>query len=89
MFIEEKLNYVRYCVDREAHIVVNRTLCRDCPHRACTRCCPAECYKLENGQLQFTYEGCLECGTCRFVCDRGAVDWDYPRGGFGVCYRFG
>jgi ferredoxin like protein len=37
----------------------------------------------------FSFEGCLECGSCRMICDRGAIDWTLPRGGFGVCYEFG
>jgi ferredoxin like protein len=30
---------------------------------------------------------CLECGTCLLVCDKGALDWNYPKGGFGVRFR--
>ena len=30
---------------------------------------------------------CLECGTCLIICEKGALDWKYPRGGFGVRYR--
>lgn len=34
--------------------------------------------------------GCLECRTCRIVCDAFRnVDLDYPRGGFGILYKFG
>jgi len=88
MTIEEKINLVRYNVDTEAHIHVNKSLCKECEHRACTRVCPAECYKYED-ELKFTYESCLECGACQLVCDKGAIDWGYPKGGFGVCFRFG
>jgi ferredoxin like protein len=34
-------------------------------------------------------DGCLECGTCRVVCAPGNVDWDYPRGGYGILFKFG
>jgi ferredoxin like protein len=37
----------------------------------------------------FSYEGCLECGTCRMVCSFHAVNWSYPKQGNGVLYRFG
>jgi len=37
--------------------------------------------------MDVVYETCLECGTCYVVCDKEAVDWNYPRGGYGVCYR--
>ena len=43
------------------------------------------------GEISFDYAGCLECGTCRVVCPRSAeaLKWSYPRGGFGVQFRFG
>lgn len=34
-------------------------------------------------------ERCVECGACRIVCPYGNIDWHYPRGGFGIVYRFG
>ena len=32
---------------------------------------------------------CIECGTCRILCPYYNVSWKYPRGGFGVAYKFG
>ncbi|MEK6545549.1 MAG: ferredoxin family protein, partial [Nitrospinota bacterium] len=32
-------------------------------------------------------EGCLECGTCRIACE--FIEWRNPKGGYGVCYRYG
>ena len=87
--ITEKLNLVRYNVDAEAHIQVKKSICQKCVHRACTSVCPAQCYEWLDGELYFTHDGCLECGACKLICDAGAIDWDYPRGGFGVCFRFG
>ncbi|NPV74148.1 MAG: ferredoxin family protein, partial [Pelotomaculum sp.] len=41
-------------------------------------------------EVNFDYAGCLECGTCRAVCPKeGAIAWGYPRGGFGVSFRYG
>jgi ferredoxin like protein len=34
-------------------------------------------------------DGCLECGTCRYVCGNEVLDWHYPEGGTGVQFRFG
>ncbi|NLI13257.1 MAG: ferredoxin family protein, partial [Peptococcaceae bacterium] len=53
--------------------------------------CPACLYTLkEDGELSFDYAGCLECGTCRIICPKeGAISWQYPRGGFGVSFRYG
>lgn len=88
MIIDEKISLVRYNVDSEPHIRVKTEVCRACDQPLCLTACPARCYRLENDSVEFFYEGCLECGTCRIICKLGAVDWDYPRGGFGVCYRF-
>jgi ferredoxin like protein len=51
--------------------------------------CPAGCYTFneETRLLSVVYETCLECGTCYVSCAKGAIDWSYPRGGFGVRYR--
>jgi ferredoxin like protein len=80
---------VSYEVDRKPHIEVNREVCRSCTHRACTFVCPVRCYEWNDamGRIDFSYEACLECGTCLIVCEKGALDWSYPRGGFGVRYR--
>ncbi len=88
MTIDDKLALNLFHVDKEPHIKVNQEICLKCPHRLCTCMCPVENYKLEDDNVVFSWEGCLECGTCRIVCDQGAIAWDYPRGGYGISYRF-
>jgi ferredoxin like protein len=39
--------------------------------------------------MQFTYEDCVECGTCDIVCTPGSVIWHHPRGNYGVNYKYG
>ena len=85
--VDNKLSLIRTRVHREAHIVVDSSICAKCPHHACVYGCPATCYRIIDGQLRFAYDGCVECGTCDVMCDQGAVTWRYPRGGFGVSYR--
>jgi ferredoxin like protein len=53
--------------------------------------CPAGCYELnDRGQVEVSTDGCMECGTCRVICDAtGDIKWNYPRGGFGVLFKFG
>ncbi len=90
--VEEKLFTNRYIVDSgQPHIVVN-------PHEkpsknllAMTHLCPAGCYsKSETGQVELTADGCLECGTCRVLCEEsGEITWNYPRGGYGILFKFG
>ena len=90
MKIDDKLALDLFHVDKDAHIKVDQEKCLKCPHKLCTYVCPVENYKLsEDGKsVTFSWEGCLECGTCRIICDQGALTWDYPRGGYGITYRF-
>jgi len=90
MKIDEKLALNLFHVDKEAHIKLNAEICRKCPHKACTRVCPVENYTLnDQGEVIFSWEGCLECGTCKIACDQGSLTWDYPSGGYGILYRSG
>jgi ferredoxin like protein len=88
--VEGKLFQNRYIVDGgHPHIVVK-------PHQkpskrllALLRACPAGCYaQNEQGQVEVSTDGCLECGTCR-VLALGEIEWNYPRGGYGIMFKFG
>jgi len=89
MNIENLAQMTQFIIDEQAHIIVDQEICRSCGSRACVSACPAKCYAWdEAGQtISAVYENCLECGTCYVICDKGALDWSYPRGGFGVNYR--
>jgi len=87
--VEDKLAANKYDVDKDVHIRVNEDICKTCEGHYCLYVCPANCYKLTDGRITFSYEGCLECGSCRIVCNGGAIEWTLPRGGFGVCYEYG
>jgi ferredoxin like protein len=90
--VEEKLYQNRYLVDAgQPHIKV-------APHEkpsknllAMTHLCPAGCYTAsESGQVELAADGCLECGTCRILCEEtGEITWNYPRGGYGILFKFG
>ncbi len=87
--LEEKMRSVRFKVDAEPHIKVRAEICRDCPVRSCVTVCPANLFvPLADGSILFNYEQCFECGACYVACNReGAIEWSYPRGGFGVTFR--
>jgi len=57
--------------------------------RPCTVVCPAQVYTWEGTQTVVAYNNCMECGACRIVCPFGNIEWDYPRGGFGISYKTG
>jgi len=91
MSIEQLLGINKFAVDdAEAHIVLKKDICATCADKPCTFSCPAVLYKIIDGEISFDYAGCLECGTCRTVCPKeGAISWKYPRGGFGINFRYG
>lgn len=90
--VEDKLYQNRYLVDAgRPHIAIR-------PHEspspalvALTQVCPAGCYaRTEGGQVEISPDGCMECGTCRVLCEAtGEIEWNYPRGGHGVLFKFG
>ena len=91
--IERKLALNTYNVDASrAHIrITDHDVCLHCVRQQCINCCPANCYvPADDGRVIFSYEGCVECGTCRIVCNEFRnIEWTYPRGGFGIQYRYG
>lgn len=97
MSIAERLGLVNYRnqgrSQAKAHILVDTDICNSgCPHKCTTYVCPANCYTTdEEGEVHFQFEDCIECGTCMFACDQGAVEWNYPEPeeGRGVTWNFG
>jgi ferredoxin like protein len=87
----DKLSVDIFKNDQESHISINQELCRECDLKPCLSICPAGLYSIsdETGEVLIEYTGCLECGSCRVGCPSGALEWHYPRGGFGVQYRYG
>lgn len=89
MKIEDRLAVNKYDLDRESHITLDEKACAACDLRPCLYSCPAVCYTLVDQKVNFSYEGCLECGSCRVVCPGGAVHWTLPRPSFGISYEYG
>lgn len=87
--VEDKLAVNKFDIDEEVHIRLREDVCKLCQNQPCLTICPADCFKWTEDHITFSFEGCLECGSCRIVCDRDALDWALPRGGFGICYQFG
>lgn len=90
--LEDKLYLVKFKPDEESHLVIkDMKLCAEKCGRNCTAFCPAGVYKWDeaNKYMIVNYEECFECGSCRISCPFGNIEWRYPRGGFGVQYRYG
>jgi ferredoxin like protein len=90
--IEEKLYQNRYVVDAgKPHIKVKEHEVPSEALKSLVTTCPANCYsETGQGKVEIVPDGCMECGTCRVVrVDTDEIEWDYPRGGYGVLYKFG
>lgn len=90
--VEDKLYFNRFVVDAgKPHISVRPHKIPSAQLRSLEYICPAGCYSAnDQGQIEIAPDGCLECGTCRIVTSAtGEVEWNYPRGGFGILYKFG
>jgi ferredoxin like protein len=89
--VDDLLYTVRFKADTESHLVIiSHEACKKCVKKQCVNACPANVYKWEEEKITVNFEGCLECGTCRVVCcEFNNISWRYPRGGFGVSYKYG
>jgi ferredoxin like protein len=90
--VEDKLYQNRYIVDAgRPHIKVKAHATPSAALLSLITICPAGCYaRTDAGQVEITPDGCMECGTCRVVAETsGDIEWNYPRGGFGVLFKFG
>jgi len=90
--VDSKLSTNKYFVDeKNAHIILKSEGLDMAEFHKLELACPAGLYKMDaNGGIKFDYAGCLECGTCRILCGTTILKkWEFPRGTFGVEYRFG
>ena len=91
MTIEDKLGLNRFNVDGTPHIEINGNYDDQTLKERLVMACPAKLYRLrDDNTVEFSYEGCLECGTCRVLTGGRIVkSWDHPIGGMGVAFRKG
>ena len=85
--VQNKINHVMFKTDHESHIKINQEQCSKCQAKPCLTVCPAGMFSLsgDGKEVIYSHEGCLECGTCYVVCPY--LEWNYPKGGFGVIFR--
>lgn len=92
MTLEDKLYLNGYKTDEldGSHLTIkDEKVCATCTLKQCLYVCACSVYELNENthKVEINYDACLECGTCRIACDN--IDWKYPRGGFGIAYKFG
>lgn len=90
--IEDRLFTIRYKADDKSHLIImKQDVCADCREKPCNYFCPSDVY-LWHDKDQMTsvaYESCIECGTCRIACPFYNIEWLYPKGGYGITYKYG
>jgi len=76
--------------DNASHIKIkNEKICeKKCPSKCCTNYCPTGVFKAEDKGISIDYTRCVECGACPYGCPSQNIAWEYPRGGFGVVYKY-
>jgi ferredoxin like protein len=89
--VDDLLALVKYYVDEDyAHIQIKDVaVCIQCEHKPCLSFCPAGVFGADGDHVLVSYQACVECGSCRIGCPNANVDWNLPRGGHGVAYKFG
>jgi ferredoxin like protein len=88
--VKDRLATLKTQISKTPHIKVDTDICdQGCPHQCTTFVCPARCYEIVDQKMRFQYEDCIECGTCFYACDQGAVKWNYPESGHGVSFKLG
>ncbi len=90
--VDERVGLDKFEFDEEPFITVDTDVCRTCDTKPCLYVCPSKVYRLEKGELVYNTEGCIELGACAIVCKhigKDAIHWSYPRGSYGVEFRFG
>jgi ferredoxin like protein len=92
VYIDDMLMSLKYYTDEhEAHIrVISAEVCVQCEGKGCIYFCPVGAYRAEpSGEIQIAHQSCIECGSCRVMCPHANLEWRYPRGGYGIAYKFG
>jgi len=88
--LKAKLGLDVFKESQEFHIKIREGRERDARLKKAVLVCPAGLYsENEDGRVELSVDGCLECGTCLLACGDEVLDWHYPGGGSGVQFRFG
>ncbi len=90
MGLKAKLGLNVFKHDSAPHIRIKPGMEKNSRLKKAVLVCPAGLYSLnKDGEVALTIDGCLECGTCLLACGTELLDWNYPRAGAGVQFRFG
>jgi ferredoxin like protein len=76
--------------DGSSHIKIkNEKICqKKCDAKCCTYYCPSGVFIARGNTIDIDYTRCIECGACPYGCPNQNIAWEFPRGGFGVVYKY-
>lgn len=93
MRLEDKLFLDKFRVDSESHLKIKDPgVCLQCKEKQCTFVCPVGVYKWDDNEKKIVvgWENCIEMGACMVACNEfDNIDMVYPRGGYGISYKYG
>lgn len=86
----DPIHFVEIHSDTENHISIRKDkICKEeCENKPCTYICPSRVYYWEDESIHLLYTRCVECGACIWGCPYENIAWHFPRGGYGIVYRY-
>ena len=89
---EQLLGLDKFVVDdEEAHIEIEKERCRACSSKPCCVACPPGFMPSRTGRSSSTMRGAWSAAPAGWYVPIPPITirWRYPRGGFGIQYRYG
>jgi len=78
----------QYIPVEEPFIKINAKKCNGCGN--CIIVCGGEVFEMKGKRAVVAHiERCLECGNCEIACLPDAIEFQIPKGGTGIVYRYG
>ncbi len=69
-------------------IKVDPVKCQGCGN--CMKVCLGGCYEIKDKKARIkTFDRCMECGACWYVCEDDAISFSWPQGGTGFRTKWG
>ncbi|MCK8827803.1 4Fe-4S dicluster domain-containing protein [Natroniella acetigena] len=88
---QSPLEYVTIKVDDQSHINIKdqKKCLNQCENKPCTYYCPTRVFSWDeqSNKIRVDYSRCIECLACPFGCPLNNIDWNFPRGSYGVIYQ--
>jgi len=78
----ERFPGVEWIPGTGAFITVDTEKCTGCAN--CVNVCLGDCWTLAAKKARIkSLDACMECASCWYVCDTGAISFKWPTGGTG------